>query len=152
MGSASDGLMTGRKKNPAYSDVSPMTRTRMKAVRGRDTEPEMRVRRSLHAMGFRFRLQRADLPGTPDVVLPRYRKIVLVHGCFWHGHEQCKRATLPKNNAETWREKVARNQLRDRRNIGELRALGWDVFVIWECETRDPALLESRLRSFVSQR
>ncbi|MCF7221606.1 very short patch repair endonuclease [Marilutibacter chinensis] len=124
----------------------------MKAVRGRNTEPELRVRRVLHAMGCRFRLHRNDLPGTPDIALPRHRKIVLVHGCFWHGHEGCRRATIPTNNADTWREKIQANQFRDRRNIAELRALGWDVLVVWECETPDPALLGRRLRNFVFQR
>lgn len=83
------------ESKPAYVDVASATRRRMQAVRRYDTAPEMQVRRTLHAMGYRFRLHRKDLPGTPDVVLPRHRKIVLVHGCFWHGHEECKRATRP---------------------------------------------------------
>lgn len=135
-----------------YSSVAPTTRSRMQAVRRRDTEPELRVRRALHKMGFRFRLQLKDLPGTPDVVLPRHRKIVLIHGCFWHGHDGCKRAKLPVNNANTWREKIRLNKERDQRNAAELRKLGWDVLIIWECETRDPVLLESRLRMFMPER
>ncbi|HBO8873349.1 TPA: DNA mismatch endonuclease Vsr [Pseudomonas aeruginosa] len=134
-----------------YASVAPATRSRMQAVRGRDTEPELRVRRALHGMGCRFRLQRKDLPGTPDIVLPRHRKIVLVHGCFWHGHEDCKRAKPPVNNASTWREKIRLNRERDQRNVAELRELGWDVLIIWECETRDPALLDRLLRSFMSR-
>jgi DNA mismatch endonuclease (patch repair protein) len=82
-----------------YADVAPATRTRMQEVKRRDTDPEMRVRRALHCMGYRFQLHRKDLPGTPDIVLPGRRKIVFVHGCFWHGHEHCKRATVPVNNA-----------------------------------------------------
>jgi DNA mismatch endonuclease (patch repair protein) len=124
----------------------------MQAVKGRDTEPEMRVRRALHALGYRFRLHRKDLPGTPDVVLPRHRAIVLVHGCFWHGHENCKRATVAVNNAETWRAKIEGNQKRDRRNLSELRELGWEVLIVWECEVRDSIGLTDRLRSFLSSR
>jgi len=135
----------------AYTSVMPATRSRMQAVRGRNTEPELYVRRTLHNMGYRFRLQQKNLPGTPDVVLPRHRKIVLVHGCFWHGHGGCKRAKLPINNADTWREKIRLNKERDQRNIADLRELGWDVLVIWECETRDLVLLESLLRRFMTQ-
>lgn len=137
---------------PAYAQVAPETRRRMLAVRGRDTAPELRVRRLLHAMGYRFRLHRKDLPGTPDVVLPRHRKIVFVHGCFWHGHEECKRATLPVNNASTWMAKIEGNRRRDQRNLDALSALGWDVLVVWECEVRDAPRLEERLRAFLEPR
>ncbi|WP_245889921.1 very short patch repair endonuclease [Fulvimonas soli] len=147
-----DSVSAGSTQKAAYAGVAPETSARMKAVRSRDTDPELRVRRVLHAMGCRFRLQRKDLPGTPDIVLPRHQKVVLVHGCFWHGHERCKRASIPTNNADTWREKIRLNQRRDERNITELYALGWDVLVVWECETRDPSLLEHRLRSFVFRR
>lgn len=135
----------------AYASVTPATRSRMQAVPGRNTEPEIRVRRALHEIGYRFRLQRKDLPGTPDIVLPRHRKIVLVHGCFWHGHESCKRAKLPVNNASTWREKIRLNRERDQRNVAELREYGWDVLIIWECQTRDPVLLERLLRNFMTR-
>jgi DNA mismatch endonuclease, patch repair protein len=124
----------------------------MQAVRRHDTAPEMTVRHLLHAMGYRFRLHRKDLPGTPDIVLPRYRTIVLVHGCFWHGHEQCRRAKAPLNNAETWRAKIEANRARDVRNVAALRALAWDVLVVWECEVRDQVQLASRLREFLSAR
>ena len=134
---------------PAYVQVAPETRQRMLAVRGRDTAPELRVRGILHGMGYRFRLHRKDLPGTPDIVLPRHRKIVLVHGCFWHGHDDCKRATRPINNATSWAVKIDGNRLRDRRNIDALTELGWDVLVVWECEIRDVPLLEGRLRAFL---
>ncbi|WP_439607064.1 very short patch repair endonuclease [Hydrogenophaga sp.] len=132
-----------------YIQVAPETRRRMLAVRGQDTAPELRVRRVLHGMGYRFRLHRKDLPGTPDVVLPRHRKIVLVHGCFWHGHEDCKRATRPVNNAVTWSAKIEGNRRRDKRNIDALSALGWGVLVVWECEVRDTPRLEARLRAFL---
>ena len=135
-----------------YEDVAPTTRTRMQAVKRRDTGPEMRVRRALHALGYRFRLHRKDLPGTPDIVLPSRRKIVLVHGCFWHGHEHCKRATVPVNNAETWRAKIEGNQRRDERNLNALREQGWSVLIIWECEVRDSARLANQLRDFLSSR
>jgi len=136
----------------AYTQVAPETRRRMLAVRGRDTKPELRVRRVLHAMGYRFRLHRKDLPGTPDIVLPRHRKIVLVHGCFWHGHQDCRRATHPVNNASTWAAKIEGNRRRDRRNLDALSALGWDVLVVWECEVRDAPHLEARLHAFLERR
>lgn len=146
----------GRSKQdapaPAYAQVAPETRHRMLAVRKRDTAPELRVRHVLHAMGYRFRLHRKDLPGTPDIVLPRHRKIVLVHGCFWHGHEECKRATRPFNNATTWAAKIESNRRRDQRNLGALSALGWDVLVVWECEARDATRLEGCLRAFLEPR
>lgn len=137
------------ESKPAYVDVASATRRRMQAVRRYDTAPEMQVRRTLHAMGYRFRLYRKDLPGTPDVVLPRHRKIVLVHGCFWHGHEECKRATRPANNASTWAAKIEGNRRRDQRNLDALSALGWDVLVVWECEVRDATRLKERLRCFL---
>ncbi len=142
---AKSGLVAPTK----YEGVTPATRRRMLAVKRRDTDPEIRVRCALHAMGYRFRLQRKDLPGTPDIVLPRHRKIVLVHGCFWHGHKHCKRAKLPVNNASTWKAKIEGNQRRDLRNLIALRELGWDVLIIWECEVGNPASLEARLRSFL---
>ena len=138
-----------REERSGYADVAPATRRRMQAVRGRDTAPEMRVRSILHALGYRYRLYRKDLPGTPDIVLPRYRKIVLVHGCFWHGHEHCKRAKLPINNAETWRAKIEGNRIRDVKNVAALRELGWDVLIVWECEVRGCAQLADRLREFL---
>jgi len=134
---------------PAYVDVTSATRRRMQAVRRYDTAPEMLVRRMLHALGYRFRLHRKDLPGSPDIVLPRHRKIVLVHGCFWHGHEQCKRAKRPNKNAATWRAKIDGNRIRDAKNVAALRELGWDVLIIWECEVREQARLASRLCEFL---
>lgn len=121
----------------------------MQAMRRRNTDPEIRARRALHRLGYRFRLHRKDLPGTPDIVLPGHRKIIFVHGCFWHSHADCKRARLPKNNAEIWRTKVRDNQARDDRNIVALRQLGWNVMIIWECETSDPSFLSERLQNFM---
>ncbi|MGP5868175.1 very short patch repair endonuclease [Pseudomonas aeruginosa] len=139
-------------QKPTYMDVTPETRSRMQAVRRRDTGPELLVRRALHGMGFRFRLQRKDLPGTPDIVLPRHRIIVLVHGCFWHGHEGCNRAKIPVNNACTWHEKIRLNKERDKRIAAALHELGWNVLIIWECEARNSALLERLLKSFIFER
>ncbi len=140
------------KTKPAYADVTPATRLRMQAIRRHDTAPEMQVRRMLHAMGYRFRLHRKDLPASPDIVLARHRKIILVHGCFWHGHEQCKRAKRPTKNAEMWRVKIEGNRIRDVKNIAALRELGWNVLVVWECEARDPVWLANRLRKFLADR
>lgn len=143
--------MSGKQgKETEYANVAPATRRRMQAVRGYDTAPEMQVRRMLHAMGYRFRLHRKDLPGSPDVVLSRHRKIVLVHGCFWHGHIGCKRAKLPVNNASTWHAKIDNNRARDQRAIAALHDLGWDVLVIWECELREPAQVANHLREFIT--
>ncbi len=117
----------------------------MASIRGKDTRPELLVRSVLHRMGFRFRLHRRDLPGKPDVMLPRWRTVLFVHGCFWHQHSGCKGATTPRSRAEFWREKFARNAERDARVIAQLRDLGWRVEVVWECETRKPDLLAERL-------
>ena len=132
-----------------YTQVTPQTRFRMLAVRTRHTSPELAVRRVVHAMSYRFRLHRKDLPGTPDIVLPRHQKIVLVHGCFWHGHVGCKRARLPVNNAETWASKIERNRQRDQRNFDALRALGWSVLIVWECEAKDVNQCRTKLRCFL---
>ena len=140
------------KKNTGYADVTLATRTRMQAVRRQDTAPELRVRRALHAMGYRYRLHRKDLPGAPDIVLPRHRKIILVHGCFWHGHEQCKRAKPPTKNIATWQAKIDGNRVRDQKNVAKLRELGWSVLIIWECEVHDPLRVANHLQSFLSER
>jgi DNA mismatch endonuclease (patch repair protein) len=127
----------------------------MASIRARDTKPELQVRRYLHARGLRFRLVRKDLPGKPDLVLPRWRTAVFVHGCFWHGHGGCRYAVVPKTRTEFWTSKIASNSARDARSIDALAALGWRVIVIWECSLRDSpdsALrkLERAIRSGVS--
>ena len=109
----------------------------MSRIRSRDTRPELRVRRAAHRLGLRFRLHRRDLPGTPDLVFPGRRKAVFVHGCFWHSHSGCKYAYKPKSNVEFWQNKIQKNVDRDIRAKRELEAGGWDVIVIWECETKD---------------
>lgn len=127
---------------------SPERSRTMRAVKSRNTTPEMLVRRMVHGLGKRYRLHREDLPGKPDLTFARLRKIIFVHGCFWHGHD-CKRgARQPKENADYWRQKIARNKDRDARAQEALHAMGWDVLVIWECETKDRGALEGRLREF----
>lgn len=122
----------------------------MRAVRSANTSPEIMVRRVLHAMGFRFRLHRKDLPGQPDIVLPRYRTVVLVHGCFWHQHPGCQRATRPQSNVEFWDTKLEKNAARDAEKTRALEAAGWRVLVVWQCQTKDRALLARTLREFIT--
>lgn len=124
---------------------------RMKAIRSKDTKPELIVRRLVHGLGFRFRLHRKDLPGTPDLVFPSRRKIVFVHGCFWHRHPGCKRATLPKSRSEYWLKRPNRNIDRDVTNIAQLRSMDWDTIVVWECElvAKNLSKLESNLTRFL---
>ena len=117
----------------------------MAKVRSKDTAPELAVRKIAHGLGYRFRLHRPDLPGRPDLVFPKYRLAVFVHGCFWHQHPNCNRATTPATNTAKWQEKFERNKLRDARSASELAALGWDVLVIWECETRSNGFIATLL-------
>lgn len=121
----------------------------MQAVQGRNTTPERVTRSILHRLGCRFGLHRADLPGKPDIVMPARRCIVLVHGCFWHGHACARGRRKPVSNAAYWRAKIRRNRARDRRTLAALRRDGWRVLVVWECHTRDPARLRRRLAGFV---
>lgn len=121
----------------------------MARIRGRDTAPEVRLRALLHALGYRFRLHRADLPGTPDVVLPARRKALFLHGCFWHRHKGCRHATLPRTRAAFWEAKFARNVARDRRVRRALNRAGWSVGVVWACALRDEDALARRLRRFL---
>ena len=116
----------------------------MRAVKSRDTGPELKVRKAAHALGLRFRLGRRDLPGKPDLVFPAKRTALFVHGCFCHGHDCARGSRLPQTNTDYWRAKIARNASRDAANLAALKKLGWRPRVIWECQTRDPAAL-SRL-------
>lgn len=120
----------------------------MRAVKSRDTNPEMIVRRLVHRLGYRYRLHRQDLPGKPDLTFPGRRKVVFMHGCFWHGHDCARGARVPKNNRDYWTAKIARNQARDANECERLRAMGWSVLTVWECEIKDLGL-ESRLRAFL---
>ena len=117
----------------------------MSRIRGRNTEPERRVRSLLHRMGFRFSLKRRDLPGRPDIVLPKYRTAIFVHGCFWHRHKNCRSSVLPKTRPEFWLTKLDGNVARDKRNSIALRKLGWKILTIWECEVNDEPKLSQEL-------
>lgn len=120
----------------------------MSRVRPKDTSPEIRVRKAAHALGLRFRLHRSDLPGTPDLVFARHRAAIFVHGCFWHRHPNCKKATTPKSEVSFWTKKFERNVERDRKALEELSAAGWKTMVIWECQTTDARALSNLLKRF----
>jgi len=124
----------------------------MRRVRSVDTQPEIEVRSLLHRLGFRFRLHRKDLPGKPDIVLPKHRAVVFVHGCFWHRHRGCKRASTPATRRDYWLPKFERNVARDRKNRRDLRRLGWNVVVVWECEIAALDRLARRLRKALAPR
>lgn len=132
-----------------FEDVDPLRRQIMTAVRGRDTKPEMVVRRLLFSMKYRYRLHRKDLPGCPDLVFTGRRKAIFVHGCFWHRHEGCSKTTSPKKRAEFWTEKFDRNVERDRTAEERLAAMGWRSLVVWECQTVAPDELARRLKTFL---
>lgn len=121
----------------------------MSRVKGRDTKPEILVRSFVHRMGFRFRIHRRDLPGNPDIVLPRHNKVIFVHGCFWHGHKRCPRSKRPSTHESFWNKKLDSNIERDKRYRRELRQMGWKVLVVWECETRTPEKLLRKLERFL---
>ena len=123
----------------------------MRAIRSKDTGPELSVRRLAYGMGYRYRLHRKELPGTPDLVFGPRRKVIFIHGCFWHGHT-CKRGDrMPKNNRDYWKEKIARNKERGEEHLKALKEEGWQALVVWECEVKHSALIESRLRKFLGK-
>ena len=129
--------------------VSPAIRSRiMRAVRTRSTVPELAVRQAAHKLGLRFRLHQRDLPGTPDIVFPKYRSVVFVHGCFWHQHPKCRRAKLPMSKKKFWVRKLQKNTARDRQAIVAVRQMGWRVLVVWECQTRQADMLSKILARF----
>ena len=121
----------------------------MRRIRAKDTTPEMVVRRLLHRLGYRYRLHAKDLPGKPDLVFPSRRAIVMVHGCFWHGHKGCRESRMPASNRDYWVEKLEKNYARDRNHLRALHRLGWRVIVVWECQTEDPTRLAPRLIRFL---
>jgi DNA mismatch endonuclease (patch repair protein) len=121
----------------------------MARISGRDTEPELTVRRLAHSLGYRFRLHRRVLPGTPDLVFPSRHKVIFVNGCFWHRHAGCRFTYTPKTNVEFWRAKFAANVARDRRVLKELDDLGWSALTIWECETANLELLTEKLKGYL---
>lgn len=131
--------------------VDPITRSRiMSAVKGKNTTPELIVRKYIHSQGFRYRLHKRALPGTPDLVLRKYRLVIFVHGCFWHRHKDCYYATIPATRTKFWREKFEHNQLRDARQVAELLELGWRVLTVWECGLKHSAQRISELPSLIT--
>lgn len=123
----------------------------MAAVKSKNTGPELFVRKRLHALGYRYRLHVGSLPGRPDLVFPARRKILLIHGCFWHGHT-CRWGRLPTSREEFWAQKIERNRSRDRECVLDLRSMGWEVLVVWQCELRDWKSAESRIVEFLNTR
>jgi len=141
------------KTNGSWSMADRLTKELrsilMGKIRSRDTQPELRVRKRLYALGFRFRLCARDLPGTPDIVLRRYRTVIMVHGCLWHGHRFCASRGHPKSNTEYWRKKIPANRERDARKAVELGRLGWRIITIWECETKDPGSIDGKIMELI---
>ena len=122
----------------------------MSRIRSKDTKPELKVRSQLHNMGYRFRLHKKELPGNPDIILPKYMIVIFVNGCFWHRHEGCKMAYNPSSNIEFWQQKFRGNVERDRKAVSELNALGWTVHTVWECQTADEGELGHLLQNKLS--
>jgi DNA mismatch endonuclease (patch repair protein) len=123
----------------------------MSRVKQRDTAPEKLVRLLLHAAGYRFRLKNPKLPGRPDIMFPSRKKVIFIHGCFWHGHH-CKRGKLPSSNQVFWAEKISGNRTRDARTVYDLQLLGWSALTIWECETKDSKITKGKLAKFLKQK
>jgi len=121
----------------------------MSRVRSKNTTPELKVRKLIYSMGFRYRLHRSDMPGKPDLVFSGLRKVIFVHGCFWHRHTKCRKATVPKSNVAFWSAKFASNVERDRKNFRILKRQGWDILVIWQCQTMDTSKLEKKLWDYL---
>src|SRR5687768_2675368 len=122
----------------------------MARVKGHDTQPEKAVRSVLHRLGYRYRLHRTDLPGKPDIVLTKHKKVVFIHGCFWHGHKGCNRSTRPSTNVRFWNQKLSGNELRDRLVQRQLKKAGWRFLVIWACQTADENRIAHKLLRFLS--
>lgn len=132
-------------------EAPEVRRRTMQAVKSKDTAPELTVRRLVHGMGYRFRLHRKDLPGKPDLVFPRLRKVLFVHGCFWHGHECARGARVPVQNRDYWIQKIARNKERDKRAQGALKAIGWTCLALWECEIKDADAVMKIIKRFLGR-
>lgn len=124
----------------------------MSGISGKNTKPEVTVRKVLHKMGFRYRLHVASLPGCPDIVLPKYKKIIFVNGCFWHGHSGCKRSARPHTNADFWNKKIEGNISRDKKIEEELERLGWSVLIIWQCQIKDRDILQKIIFDFLKRK
>ena len=132
-----------------FERVSDVVRARMSRVRKTGSKPEVKVRQVAHRLGYRFRKNRRDLPGTPDIVFPSRRKVIFVQGCFWHQHVSCRLAKQPRTRQDYWLPKLRRNVERDAENEAALAGLGWQPFAIWECETFETERIEAKLRSFL---
>jgi DNA mismatch endonuclease, patch repair protein len=137
--------MTDRVSQKRRSEI-------MALVKGKDTKPEMAVRQKLHRLGYRYRVHRKDLPGKPDLAFSRLRKAIFVHGCFWHGHDNCSYGRLPKSNLEYWSRKLERNKERDAENIRCLLEMGWEVAVVWQCELKDIDAVVAKLVDFLKRK
>ncbi|GAN87812.1 MULTISPECIES: very short patch repair endonuclease [Acetobacteraceae] len=131
--------------------VDPVRSRTMRAVKSKNTSPELVVRKLIHAMGYRFRLHRKDLPGTPDLVFPGRKMALFVNGCFWHGHDCQRGARIPKNNVEYWTKKIERNRARDKETLISLQKLGWRVHVVWECELKDHERLQADIQALMEE-
>ncbi|TPL56898.1 DNA mismatch endonuclease Vsr [Mesorhizobium sp. B2-4-4] len=144
-------MKQNRQHRAAPSEAATHRSWNMSQVGQKDTAPELLVRRIVHHMGYRYRLHAKDLPGKPDLVFRKRKKIIFVHGCFWHGHSEqsCKRGKPPKSRLEYWEPKLARNVERDKRNQAALGSLGWKTMVVWQCELRDRDLVSAKLKSFL---
>ena len=127
--------------------ISDQRSRNMSAIKSKNTKPEIAVRKMLHALGYRFRLHRKDLPGSPDIVLPKYKTVIFVHGCFWHRHENCKFASTPKTRKEFWENKFNSNKKRDKVNQKNLFKLGWNIVIVWECELKNIKDLKYKLHN-----
>ncbi len=123
----------------------------MSGIKGKNTKPELFLRSALHKLGFRFRIQRKDLPGKPDIVLPKYKTIIFVHGCFWHQHPGCKFAYMPKSNVEFWTNKLEGNVIRDHLTEKALEEMGWRILIVWECEVKTLIENDSSLRAMITE-
>ena len=127
--------------------VSEQRSRNMSAIKSKNTKPEIAVRKLLHSMGYRFRLHRKDLPGSPDIVLPKYKTVIFVHGCFWHRHENCKYASTPKTRKEFWESKFKANVKRDMEIQEKIKNIGWQSVVVWECELKYSSALKKKLQN-----
>ena len=121
----------------------------MSSIKSYDTQPELMIRSLIHRMGYRFRLRNASLPGSPDIVLPRHKKVIFIHGCFWHGHQKCKRSKRPNTNKEFWKHKLDNNVDRDKHQQRELNKLGWHYLVVWQCQIGKPETVRKRIKRFL---
>ena len=131
-------------------EVSEQRSRNMSAIKSKNTKPEITVRKLLHSMGYRFRLHKKDLPGSPDIVLPKYKTVIFVHGCFWHRHQNCKYASNPKTRREFWEKKFKENIERDKKTQEKLKNLGWKTKIVWECEIKKQDKLIKKLEDFLN--